>query len=394
MARASRGGTRSCEYDGPPLEPLDLYTKKSGDEIVGAALQLHRQGRPRGRAASGDDADVRAHGRRARERAAQAGALVLDAAAVPLRAAAEGAAARALPAQRRHRRRDGRRRRRRAAGRGARDHARAAGSTPSDVRRARVRPPAADGAADARRACPTRRCRRVYAVDRQDRARPARRARPRSWRQAGLSAAVARTRARRSCRVATSTTLRRAHRRRRRRVASALDRVRALPRATCDALGRRATGSTFDLTIVRGLAYYTGSCSSCSTRKGEFRAICGGGRYDNLLASLGGVDLPALGFGMGDVVLGELLRARGLHAVERRRCRTSGSPQTERVTDAEVVRRRDCAAAMGASRGVRAPRAALSKQRKAAWRQASCIVEVRPRWRTRCSATARSDRQR
>ncbi|HEX6059208.1 MAG TPA: His/Gly/Thr/Pro-type tRNA ligase C-terminal domain-containing protein, partial [Gemmatimonadaceae bacterium] len=40
--------------------------------------------------------------------------------------------------------------------------------------------------------------------------------------------------------------------------------------------------------------------------------ICGGGRYDNLLAALGGADLPALGFGMGDVVLGELLRARGL----------------------------------------------------------------------------------
>jgi histidyl-tRNA synthetase len=43
----------------------------------------------------------------------------------------------------------------------------------------------------------------------------------------------------------------------------------------------------------------------------SLRAICGGGRYDNLLAALGGVDLPALGFGMGDVVLGELLRDRG-----------------------------------------------------------------------------------
>ena len=42
------------------------------------------------------------------------------------------------------------------------------------------------------------------------------------------------------------------------------------------------------------------------------RAICGGGRYDNLLATLGGVDLPALGFGMGDVVLAELLRRRDL----------------------------------------------------------------------------------
>jgi histidyl-tRNA synthetase len=68
----------------------------------------------------------------------------------------------------------------------------------------------------------------------------------------------------------------------------------------------------FDLSIVRGLAYYTGIVFELFDRKGEFRAICGGGRYDNLLAALGGVDLPALGFGMGDVVLGELLRARGL----------------------------------------------------------------------------------
>jgi histidyl-tRNA synthetase len=67
-----------------------------------------------------------------------------------------------------------------------------------------------------------------------------------------------------------------------------------------------------DLTIVRGLAYYTGTVFELFDAKGEFRAICGGGRYDNLLASLGGVDMPALGFGMGDVVLGELLRSRGL----------------------------------------------------------------------------------
>ena len=66
-----------------------------------------------------------------------------------------------------------------------------------------------------------------------------------------------------------------------------------------------------DLTIVRGLAYYTGLVFELFDRKGEFRAICGGGRYDHLLRDLGGVDLPALGFGMGDVVLGELLRSRG-----------------------------------------------------------------------------------
>ncbi len=66
-----------------------------------------------------------------------------------------------------------------------------------------------------------------------------------------------------------------------------------------------------DLTIVRGLAYYTGIVFELFDARGEFRAICGGGRYDTLLQSLGGVDLPALGFGMGDVVLGELLRSRG-----------------------------------------------------------------------------------
>ncbi|MFN8572585.1 MAG: histidine--tRNA ligase [Gemmatimonadaceae bacterium] len=68
---------------------------------------------------------------------------------------------------------------------------------------------------------------------------------------------------------------------------------------------------SFDLRIVRGLAYYTGIVFELFDTQGEFRAICGGGRYDNLLKDLGGVDLPALGFGMGDVVLGELLKARG-----------------------------------------------------------------------------------
>lgn len=68
----------------------------------------------------------------------------------------------------------------------------------------------------------------------------------------------------------------------------------------------------FDPSIVRGLAYYTGIVFELFDRKGEFRAICGGGRYDTLLEALGGVSMPALGFGMGDVVLGELLKARGL----------------------------------------------------------------------------------
>jgi histidyl-tRNA synthetase len=68
----------------------------------------------------------------------------------------------------------------------------------------------------------------------------------------------------------------------------------------------------FDLSIVRGLAYYTGKVFELFDAKRELRAICGGGRYDDLLSTIGGVDLPALGFGMGDVVLSELLRARDL----------------------------------------------------------------------------------
>ena len=67
-----------------------------------------------------------------------------------------------------------------------------------------------------------------------------------------------------------------------------------------------------DFSIVRGLAYYTGIVFELYDRKGKERAICGGGRYDDLVQSLGGPDLPALGFGMGDVVLSLMLRDRGL----------------------------------------------------------------------------------
>ncbi|NQU10030.1 histidine--tRNA ligase [bacterium] len=79
-----------------------------------------------------------------------------------------------------------------------------------------------------------------------------------------------------------------------------------------DRLGPRATYCTVDLRIVRGLAYYTGIVWEIHDRRGELRAIAGGGRYDNLLQIVSGVDLPALGFGMGDVVLTELLKDRGL----------------------------------------------------------------------------------
>ena len=67
-----------------------------------------------------------------------------------------------------------------------------------------------------------------------------------------------------------------------------------------------------DYGVIRGLAYYTGVVFEAFDRKGDFRAIAGGGRYDNLVALLSGgkANLPALGFGMGDVVLMELLKAR------------------------------------------------------------------------------------
>ena len=94
---------------------------------------------------------------------------------------------------------------------------------------------------------------------------------------------------------------------------AALDAAEPLTR-TIGALDAMGLGGfvDLDLTIVRGLAYYTGTVFELFDAKGELRAICGGGRYDTLLRALGGVDLPALGFGMGDVVLGELLRERGL----------------------------------------------------------------------------------
>jgi histidyl-tRNA synthetase len=85
-------------------------------------------------------------------------------------------------------------------------------------------------------------------------------------------------------------------------------------RRVVDALAAMGLGEfvEVDLSIVRGLAYYTGTVFELFDAGRTLRAICGGGRYDGLLAALGGVDLPALGFGMGDVVLAELLRDRGL----------------------------------------------------------------------------------
>jgi len=68
----------------------------------------------------------------------------------------------------------------------------------------------------------------------------------------------------------------------------------------------------FDASVVRGLAYYTGLVFEAHDRAGELRAIVGGGRYDRLLSTLGGRDMPATGFGFGDMVIMELLASKGL----------------------------------------------------------------------------------
>ncbi len=68
----------------------------------------------------------------------------------------------------------------------------------------------------------------------------------------------------------------------------------------------------FDASLVRGLAYYTGIVFEAFDRGASLRAICGGGRYDRLLSTFGGEDLPACGLGFGDAVMVELLKDKGL----------------------------------------------------------------------------------
>jgi len=130
----------------------------------------------------------------------------------------------------------------------------------------------------------------------------------------------------------------------------------------------------FDLSIVRGLAYYTGTVFEIFDRAGALRAICGGGRYDRLLASVSRADLPAVGFGMGDVVLTELLQERGLvpryavrvddfviaigeaqRAMQRRvatRLRAAGRSVAYALADATVARQFKDAHAHGAGRAI------------------------------------------
>lgn len=77
----------------------------------------------------------------------------------------------------------------------------------------------------------------------------------------------------------------------------------------------------FDIGIVRGLAYYTGTVFEVFAVNKGMRAIAGGGRYDKLVELYGGPSTPAVGFAAGDVVLGDLLREKGLIPEIAPRCK-------------------------------------------------------------------------
>jgi histidyl-tRNA synthetase len=158
------------------------------------------------------------------------------------------------------------------------------------------------------------------------------------------------------------------------------------------ALGAMGLGAFVDVDfrIVRGLAYYTGVVFELFDAKRALRAICGGGRYDDLLKQVGGVDLPCAGFGMGDVVLGELLAERGA---------LPATPPVVQVFVA-VVGDEDRPAALGLAhalreRGVRVEfalrRQALGKQLElAAARGAQAAVVIGPEERAAGQAVVRT----
>jgi len=85
-------------------------------------------------------------------------------------------------------------------------------------------------------------------------------------------------------------------------------------RKVLDGLAAMGLGDfvSVDLGVVRGLAYYTGFVFEAFDRKGDLRALAGGGRYNDLIKKLGYADLPAVGFAIGDVTTGLLLEQRGL----------------------------------------------------------------------------------
>ncbi|KAK3406791.1 hypothetical protein EUGRSUZ_K02931 [Eucalyptus grandis] len=102
----------------------------------------------------------------------------------------------------------------------------------------------------------------------------------------------------------------------------------------------------FDASVVRGLAYYTGIVFEGFDREGKLRAICGGGRYDKLLSTFGGDDLPACGFGFGDAVIVELLKEKGLlpkldHQVENIVCALDSDLQGAAAAVATILREKN-----------------------------------------------------
>ncbi|MGQ0640104.1 MAG: ATP phosphoribosyltransferase regulatory subunit [Gemmatimonadaceae bacterium] len=149
-------------------------------------------------------------------------------------------------------------------------------------------------------------------------------------------------------------------------VRAALERLQAY----LDALDALGVGPwvRLDLRVVRGLAYYTGIVFELFDAAGELRAICGGGRYDTLLADLsdGDANMPALGFGMGDVVLSELLRERGLMRGEVTGpdfwlAADEGAPRSAVLRAASALRE------LGCSVDYALKPQSVSKQRKAAY---------------------------
>ena len=84
-----------------------------------------------------------------------------------------------------------------------------------------------------------------------------------------------------------------------------------------DLLKAYGKNATLDLSIVRGLAYYTGIVFEVHDAKGEFRAVLGGGRYDRVVELFGAQQTPAVGFGMGDAVLELLMRREGVWPEEK-----------------------------------------------------------------------------
>ncbi|MGH7646364.1 MAG: ATP phosphoribosyltransferase regulatory subunit, partial [Gemmatimonadales bacterium] len=164
------------------------------------------------------------------------------------------------------------------------------------------------------------------------------------------------------------------------------------PLRVCSAaLGAMGLGAfvEVDLTIVRGLAYYTGIVFELFDAGRTLRAICGGGRYDGLLKALGGVDLPALGFGMGDVVLGELLAGRQRAGEASRQLdaflvAVGGDDVTPVLQLAHELRDRGLAIEYALR-----PQAIRKQLELAAARHAPCAVIIGPEERAAGAATVR-----